>query len=239
MIPPLDPEADVLLVVDVQPDFMPGGALPVPGGDAVLPVVNRLLGIFGHAVATQDWHPPDHLSFASQHPGAALFSTVALPYGPQTLWPDHCVAGTPGAALHPGLDRDRLRAVFRKGFRRAVDSYGGFTENDRRTRTGLEGYLRGVGTRRVFVCGLATDYCVAATALDAAGLGFPTFVLADACRAIAAPAPGGGTTLDAALAAMRAAGIELTDFAAPDVLAATAPDAGRNAPRGTAFSAGP
>lgn len=214
LIAPPDPETDVLLVVDVQPDFMPGGALPVPDGDAVLPVVNCLLAAFGHAVATQDWHPPDHLSFASQHPGAAPFSTAELPYGPQTLWPDHCVQGTAGAELHPRLDGRRLRAVFRKGFRRAVDSYSGFAENDRRTRTGLEGYLRAVGARRVFVCGLATDYCVAATALGAAELGFPTFLLPEACRAIAAPEPGGGTTLDATRRAMRAAGVQETDVAA-------------------------
>ena len=203
-----DPERDVLLVIDVQPDFMPGGALPVPDGDAVVPAANRLLARFGHAVATQDWHPPGHLSFAASHPGAAPFSTLRLPYGEQTLWPDHCLQGTPGAELHPALDGRRLRAVFRKGFRPAVDSYSGFTENDRVTGTGLEGYLRGVGATRLFLCGLATDYCVSATALDATARGFPCFIIENACRAIAAPRPGGGTTLDDARAAMREAGVE-------------------------------
>ncbi|MFT8244124.1 bifunctional nicotinamidase/pyrazinamidase [Roseomonas sp. BN140053] len=203
----LDPESDVLIVVDVQPDFMPGGALPVPDGDAVVPVANRLLAHFAQAVATQDWHPPGHLSFASQHPGVPPFGTVRLPYGEQTVWPDHCLIGSPGAALHPGLDQARLRAVFRKGFRRAVDSYSGFVENDRVTRTGLDGYLREVGAKRVFLCGLATDFCVAATALGAAERGFETLVVSDACRAIAAPLPDGSSTLEAAWTALQAAGV--------------------------------
>jgi len=205
-----DPERDVLLVVDVQPDFMPGGALPVPDGDAVLGPVNALLNRFGHAVATQDWHPADHLSFASQHPGALPFGIVRLDYGEQVVWPDHCVQGTAGAALHPALHSDRLRAVFRKGVRRAVDSYSGFVENDRRTPTGLDGYLRGTGARRVFVCGLAMDFCVSATAIGAAERGFETWLVRDASRAIAAPEPGGGTTLDRAMAAMAAAGVQAT-----------------------------
>ena len=140
-----NPETDVLIVVDVQPDFMPGGALPVPDGDAILPLANALMPRFGRVVATQDWHPPDHLSFASRHPGRAPFEMVDFPYGPQTLWPDHCVQGTPGAALHPALETRPLQAIFRKGMRREVDSYSGFTENDRETGTGLPGYLRALG----------------------------------------------------------------------------------------------
>lgn len=210
----LDPGADALVVVDVQPDFMPGGALPVPDGDAVLEPCNRLLRRFALSVATQDWHPPGHDSFASSHPGAAPFDTVRLFYGEQTLWPDHCVQGTPGAALHPALESDRLRAVIRKGMRAAVDSYSGFRENDRSTRTGLEGLLRALGVRRVFLCGLATDVCVAATAMDAAAAGFEAFWVPEACRGITGPAPGGGTKLQAAEAAMREAGVRSAPLSA-------------------------
>lgn len=173
-----------LIVVDVQNDFCPGGALAVPGGDAVVPVVNQLAGRFAHVVLTQDWHPAGHSSFASQHPGRRPFETVEMPYGPQTLWPDHCVAGTGGAEFHPGLDTARAELVIRKGFRRAIDSYSAFTENDRATPTGLAGYLRERGLRRLFLVGLATDYCVAWSALGAATAGFEATVIEDACRAI-------------------------------------------------------
>ncbi|HWX48364.1 MAG TPA: bifunctional nicotinamidase/pyrazinamidase [Roseomonas sp.] len=190
---PVRPETDLLLVVDVQPDFMPGGALPVPEGDAVVPVVNRLLGRFAHAVATQDWHPADHASFASQHPGRRPFESVTLPYGEQVLWPDHCVQGTPGAELHAGLDARRFELVLRKGFRAAIDSYSAFRENDRRTSTGLHGYLRERGFRRLFVAGLARGYCTDFTAEDAAELGYEVVLVEDACRGITAEATEAGT----------------------------------------------
>ena len=185
---------DVLIVVDVQNDFCPGGALAVPDGDAVVPVINGLLQAFPHAVATQDWHPAGHLSFASSHPGKQPFETVELDYGVQVLWPDHCVQGTDGAAHHRNLDVKRAELVIRKGFRREIDSYSAFYENDRATPTGLGGYLRERGFRRVFVCGLATDFCVQYTALDARRDGFEVVVVEDACRAI---------DLDGSLAAAR------------------------------------
>ena len=176
--------ADVLLLVDIQLDFMPGGALAVPDGDAVVEPVNRLLARFDHAVATQDWHPPGHASFASSHPGKRPFETVTLDYGEQTLWPDHCVQGSAGAAFHPALDLRRVEMVIRKGFRPAIDSYSGFRENDRHTTTGLHGYLRERGFKRVFVTGLARDYCVHYTAIDALELGYEVVVLEDACRGL-------------------------------------------------------
>jgi len=171
---------DVLLAVDVQRDFLPGGALAVPDGDAVVPVVNRLAKLFDHVLLTQDWHPVDHVSFAANHSGRAAFETVELPYGPQVLWPIHCVQGTDGAGFAPGLDVPQAELVIRKGFRPAVDSYSAFTEADRRTPTGLAGYLRERGLRRLFLAGLATDFCVAWSALD----GFEVHVVEDACRGI-------------------------------------------------------
>jgi len=189
----IEPDTDVFLVVDVQPDFMPGGALAVPRGDEVLPVVNALLGRFRHAVATQDWHPADHASFASQHAGKAPFEVVELGYGEQVLWPDHCVRGTPGAALHPALDTARIDLVLRKGFRRGIDSYSAFRENDRRTTTGLDGYLRERGFRRVFVAGLARGYCTDFSAEDAAELGYAVFLVEDGCRGITPEATEAGT----------------------------------------------
>ena len=173
-----------LIVVDVQNDFMPGGALAVPEGDAVLPVVNRLARGFANVVLTQDWHTPDHLSFASQHPGRAAFGSIEMPYGRQVLWPDHCAMGTHGAALHADLAIPHAQLVIRKGWNRAVDSYSAFLEADRSTRTGLDGYLASRGIRRLFIAGLATDYCVAWTALDARRFGLETTVVEDACRAI-------------------------------------------------------
>ncbi len=173
-----------LIVVDVQNDFTPGGALAVPDGDAVVPVVNRLATRFAEVVLTQDWHPRDHSSFASQHPGRAPFSTVAMSYGTQVLWPDHCVMGSEGAAFHPGLAIPHARLIIRKGCNPAVDSYSAFLEADRATRTGLDGYLASRGIRRVWLVGLATDFCVAWTALDARRFGLEATVIEDACRAI-------------------------------------------------------
>ncbi len=173
-----------LLVVDVQNDFMPGGALAVAGGDEIVAPLNALARRFQHVVLTQDWHPADHRSFASQHPGKAVFDTVQMPYGAQTLWPDHCVMGTPGAALHAGLDITHARLIVRKGLRREVDSYSAFLEADRAMRTGLDGYLASCGVQRVFVCGLALDYCVAWTALDARRFGLEVTVIEEYCRAI-------------------------------------------------------
>lgn len=175
---------DALVLIDLQNDFCPGGALAVPGGDEVVPAANRLARLFPVTLLTQDWHPADHLSFASAHPGKAPFDTAALAYGPQVLWPDHCVQGTPGAAFHPGLDVPRAELVLRKGFRREIDSYSAFHENDRTTATGLAGYLRERGIRRLFFAGLATDFCVAFSAEDAVRCGFEALVIEDACRAI-------------------------------------------------------
>lgn len=174
----------VLIVVDVQNGFTPGGSLAVPGGDEIVPVINGLARRFANVVLTQDWHTPDHVSFASQHPGRQPFETVALPYGQQVLWPDHCVMGTEGAAFHPGLSVPHAQLVVRKGHNREIDSYSAFLEADRRTRTGLDGYLTSRGLRHAYVCGLATDYCVAWTALDARRFGFDVTVVEDACRAI-------------------------------------------------------
>jgi nicotinamidase/pyrazinamidase len=177
-------ETDVLVIVDVQNDFCAGGALAVPGGEAIVPQVNALAADFAHVVLTQDWHPPGHGSFASSHPGAAPYDVIDMPYGRQTLWPDHCVRGTAGAAFHPALETTRAELVIRKGFRREVDSYSAFFENDRTTATGLAGYLRERGFGRIFLAGLALDYCVAWSAEDAVRLGFQVVVVAAACRAI-------------------------------------------------------
>lgn len=177
-------EGDVLLVIDLQADFLPGGALAVPDGDAVIAPINRLLGQFPHAVLTQDWHPPGHVSFVTSHPGRAPFETVPLAYGPQVLWPEHCVQGSAGAELAPTLNAARAELVIRKGHHRHVDSYSAFLEADRRTPTGLAGYLRERGFTRVVLCGLATDYCVAWSALDARTAGFEAVVVADAVRGI-------------------------------------------------------
>jgi nicotinamidase/pyrazinamidase len=175
---------EALIVIDVQNDFCPGGALAVADGDAVVPRVNALLPEFAVKVLTQDWHPADHSSFAANHPGAASFSVAELPYGPQVLWPVHCVQGTPGAAFHAALHTDPADLVIRKGFRPAIDSYSAFFENDHTTPTGLEGYLRSRGVSHLTLAGLATDFCVSYSAVDAARLGFSVTVLMDACRAI-------------------------------------------------------
>jgi nicotinamidase/pyrazinamidase len=175
---------DVLVVVDLQNDFLPGGRLAVADGDKTIAPIQRLAQRFDNIVMTQDWHPADHVSFASQHPGKQPFETIELDYGTQVLWPDHCVIGSEGAAFAPGLRLDGAQLIIRKGFHRAVDSYSGFREADRKTQTGLAGYLRERGLGRLFVCGLATDFCVAWTALDARAAGFEAFVVEDACRGI-------------------------------------------------------
>ena len=200
-----------LIVVDVQNDFCPGGSLAVAGGDEIVPLVNDLGRRFATVVLTQDWHPAGHSSFASSHLGKGPFETIAMPYGTQVLWPDHCVQSGVGAAFHPGLDLAMAQAVIRKGCRREVDSYSGFVEADRTTPTGLGGYLKERGVARVVVVGLATDFCVNWTAQDAARHGFETVVIEEACRAIDL-----GGSLDRAWAEMTALGVRrvgLADFA--------------------------
>ncbi|MFI4976491.1 MAG: bifunctional nicotinamidase/pyrazinamidase [Caulobacterales bacterium] len=204
-------ETDVLIAVDVQNDFCPGGRLAVPGGDEVAPLISDLARQFAHVVLTQDWHPPGHASFASSHPGRRPHEVIAAAYGPQVLWPDHCVQGTPGAAFHPALDVPHAELVLRKGFRRSIDSYSAFFENDRKTATGLAGYLRERGFRRVVLAGLAFDFCVLWSAQDARALGFETVVVEDACRSL---------DLDGSAAAarerMRSAGVVLAERASFD-----------------------
>lgn len=180
----LQSETDVLLIIDVQNDFCPGGALAVPQGDEVVPVINGLSTRFNHVVLTQDWHTPGHQSFASSHDGKDPFQTAHLPYGEQVLWPDHCVQGTLGADFHADLETDRAQMIIRKGFRPQMDSYSAFYENDHMTATGLTGYLRQRGAKRLFLAGLATDFCVLYSALDARHARFETYVIDDACRAI-------------------------------------------------------
>jgi nicotinamidase/pyrazinamidase len=201
---------DLLLIIDVQNDFCTGGALAVADGEAVVPVINRLAERFDHVALTQDWHPPGHSSFATAHPGSAAFDVISMPYGQQTLWPDHCVQGTPGAAFHPQLATVRAELVIRKGFRPEIDSYSAFYENDRRTPTGLAGYLRERGIQRIFLAGLATDFCVHYSAVDARRLGFDTVVIEAGCRAIDLAG-----SLEAAWAAMAEAGVaRVNDLAA-------------------------
>jgi len=178
------PASQALLVIDMQNDFCPGGALAVARGDEIIPRINALLAEYAVKVLTQDWHPLGHASFAANHPGAAPFSTIPMPYGAQVLWPSHCVQGSDGAAFHPALNTDAADLVLRKGFRAAIDSYSAFFDNDRATTTGLEGYLRARGVTDLVLVGLATDFCVAWSALDAARLGFSVTVLEAACRAI-------------------------------------------------------
>jgi nicotinamidase/pyrazinamidase len=177
-------DRDILIIVDVQNDFCPGGALAVPQGDEIVPAVNRLAAEFAHVVLTQDWHPRGHASFASSHPGKHPFDTIDASYGEQILWPDHCVQGTRGAEFHPDLDVPHAELVLRKGFRTAIDSYSAFFENDRHTPTGLVAYLKERGFDRVTLCGLATDFCVFYSALDGRQAGFEVTVASDACRGI-------------------------------------------------------
>ena len=177
-------DRDILIIVDVQNDFCPGGALAVPQGDEIVPAVNRLAAEFAHVVLTQDWHPCGHGSFASSHPGKQPFDTIDLSYGRQILWPDHCVQGTRGAAFHPALEVPHAELVLRKGFRTAIDSYSAFFENDRRTPTGLVAYLKERRFERITLCGLATDFCVFYSAIDGRQSGFEVTVATDACRGI-------------------------------------------------------
>lgn len=200
----MTPATDALIVIDVQNDFCPGGALAVTGGDGIISLINDLMGNFATVVLTQDWHPANHASFAANHPGAAPFSLTQMPYGPQVLWPTHCVQGSAGAEFHKALCTDPAQLVVRKGFRPEIDSYSAFFENDHNTPTGLEGYLRSRDVTAVTLVGLATDYCVAYSALDAARLGFKVTVLQGATRAIDL-----NGSLAEAQAKMRAAGVAL------------------------------
>jgi nicotinamidase/pyrazinamidase len=175
---------DVLVVVDIQYDFLPGGSLAVAGGDEIIEPINALAKRFRNVVLTQDWHPAGHISFASSHAGMKPFQVIELPYGPQVLWPDHCIIGTKGAEFSVALDIPHAQTIIRKGYRETIDSYSGFKENDHQTLTGLAGYLRERGLKRIYLCGLATDYCVAWTAEDGVAAGFEAVVIEDATRAI-------------------------------------------------------
>ncbi len=203
----IDAATTIFGLVDVQPTFMPGGGLPVTDGAAIVPVINRLTPLFAHAFATQDWHKPNHHSFASAHPGRAPYETIELDYGTQILWPDHGIAGSAEAAIHPAVDQTRIEMIVRKGCRVTLDSYSAFFENDHVTSTGLDGWLRQRGFQRLFLCGLALDFCVAWSAEDAARLGYDVTIVEDACRAIALPTDSGRTTLDEARARLTGLGV--------------------------------
>jgi nicotinamidase/pyrazinamidase len=194
---------DALLVIDLQNDFCPGGALDIAGGDEIVPLVNALARAFPHVLLTQDWHPAGHISFASAHPGAKPYQTITTPYGTQTLWPDHCVQNTRGAKFHPALDIPHAELVLRKGFRANIDSYSAFLENDHFTPTGLAGYLRERGLTRLFLCGLAYDFCVRFSAVDGTALDFECLVIEDATRAVKLPG-----SIDATRRAFAEAGIQ-------------------------------
>jgi len=199
---------DALVVVDIQYDFLPGGSLAVAGGDEIIEPVNALAARFDNVALTQDWHPAGHISFASTHPGSHPFEVIELPYGPQVLWPDHCVQGQAGADFHPAIELSMAQAVIRKGFHRGVDSYSGFVEADGRTPTGLAGYLRERGVGRIVIAGLATDFCVNWTAQDAVRGGFEVLVVEEACRAIDLDG-----SLDRAWAEMNALGVRRVSMA--------------------------
>ncbi|WP_434557638.1 bifunctional nicotinamidase/pyrazinamidase [Pseudomonas sp. Z4-20] len=202
-----------LLVIDIQNDFIPGGQLAVPGGDEIVPLVNQLARTFRHVVCAQDWHPAGHASFASSHAGKQPFDIIQLPYGEQKLWPDHCVEGTPGAALHPDLNLPHAQLIIRKGCNPAIDSYSAFMEADRQTPTGLTGYLKERGIDTVYMVGLALDFCVMYSALDARMAGFNAIVLLDACRGIDIDG-----SMDTAIRRMQEAGVKLiqsSDIADP------------------------
>jgi nicotinamidase/pyrazinamidase len=198
---------DALLVIDMQNDFCPGGALAVGEGDVIVPLINKLGSRFNHVILTQDWHPSGHISFASAHPGKQPYSITKVAYGPQTLWPDHCLQGSSGAAFHPALDLPHAELIARKGFRREIDSYSAFLENDHVTPTGLAGYLRERGLTRLFLCGLAYDFCVRFSAIDGTALGFECIVIEDASRAVGLPG-----SVDATNAAFAEAGIRRERF---------------------------
>jgi nicotinamidase/pyrazinamidase len=203
----IDMSISILGLIDVQPTFMSGGGLPVPDGEGIVPVINRLMPRFDHAFATQDWHKPNHHSFASTHSGRAPYETIELSYGAQMLWPDHGIAGSEAAMIHPDIDQTRIEVVIRKGCRVTLDSYSAFFENDRVTATGLDGWLRQRGFQQLFLCGLATDFCVAWSAEDAARLGYNVTIVMDACRAIALPTVSGRTTMDEARDRLTALGV--------------------------------
>jgi len=199
---------DALLIIDLQNDFCPGGSLPISDAHAIVPLINALAARFPHIVLTQDWHPPAHISFASTHPNRQPYQTIQAPYGPQTLWPDHCVQQTPGAQLHPTLDVPQAECILRKGFRAHLDSYSAFLENDHTTPTGLAGYLRERNLTRLFLCGLAYDFCVRFSAIDGKRLGFETIVIEDACRAVNLPSVAGlSGSVEAANTSLAAANI--------------------------------
>jgi nicotinamidase/pyrazinamidase len=193
---------DALLVIDLQNDFCPGGALAVSKGDTIIPAINALAQRFSHVLLTQDWHPSQHISFATTHPGTQPYQQIEVPYGPQTLWPNHCLQHSQGAAFHPALDIPHAELILRKGFRRDIDSYSAFLENDHTTPTGLAGYLRERNLQRLFLCGLAYDFCVRYSALDGKTLGFETIVLEDATRSVNLPG-----SVEATHRALDAAGI--------------------------------
>jgi nicotinamidase/pyrazinamidase len=209
MVIPVQP-TDALVVIDVQNDFMPGGALAVPDGDAIVPLINTLAKKFDHVILTQDWHPAQHISFASTHRSKDPFETIEAPYGPQTLWPDHVLQHTEGAAFHPALHIPHAELILRKGFRRHIDSYSAFLENDHRTPTGLAGYLRERNLTRLFLCGLAYDFCVRYSAIDGHNLGFETIVIEDATRPVNLPNTVAET--NAALATVNIRRIQSTDI---------------------------
>jgi len=204
----IDSATTIFGLIDVQPTFMPGGGLAVPGGDSIVPVINQLSRKFDHAFATQDWHKPNHLSFASAHPGRDPYETIELAYGTQILWPDHGIAGSQEAMIHPDIDQTRIELIIRKGCRVELDSYSAFFENDHVTATGLDGWLRQRGFRQLFLCGLATDFCVAWSAEDAARLGYEVVIVEDACRAIALPVAGDRTTMDEARDRLATLGVQ-------------------------------
>jgi nicotinamidase/pyrazinamidase len=200
----------VLLIIDLQNDFCPGGSLAVEAGDEVVPLINRIMPAFTRVVATQDWHPPDHVSFATSHPGRRPLDVVVADGVRQVLWPDHCVQGSLGAQLHPRLDQARIGLVLRKGMRRGLDSYSAFFENDHRSDTGLRHYVKGMKIKELFICGLATDYCVFATAQDARKLGFRVTLVRDACRGVDFPKG----SVEQAIADMQRAGVRITESTA-------------------------
>jgi nicotinamidase/pyrazinamidase len=201
---------DALLVIDVQNDFMPGGALAIPDGDAIVPLINTLAKKFDHVILTQDWHPAQHISFATTHSNKQPFEVIEVPYGPQTLWPEHVLQHTEGAAFHPALHIPHAELILRKGFRRHIDSYSAFLENDHRTPTGLAGYLRERNLTRLFLCGLAYDFCVRYSAIDGHNLGFETIVIEDATRPV--NLPGSISETNAALATANIARIDAADL---------------------------
>jgi len=207
----IDLATSIFGLIDVQLTFMPGGGLAVPEGDRIVPVINRLMPAFEHAFATQDWHKPNHHSFASAHQGRQPYETVELPYGTQILWPDHGIAGTREAMIHPDIDQTRIELIVRKGCRIELDSYSAFFENDHITPTGLDGWLRQRGFRQLVLCGLATDFCVAWSAEDAARLGYDVTIVDDACRAIALPTTQGRTTMNEARDRLTTLGVRFID----------------------------